>query len=298
MATKRTPATDSGRTLVPVSRSDLRIGLSGHLDRPAFVVDGSDDGGGADALISKISRRHGNCSTATQLFLALAGTAAGDVDPRCGDSLLRRAKGFGVCRDLDIDIDRYNPDLTAAAMLAVESALRGDGKLSLSTLIALLVRLSSTYFRDDMERQHLTAFLSMYGARELEAAVVDKDRHICYLDDMVDDKARLALQKGEAELRCVLLEQKLSRVEQEKADMQQRLTTVTEEKAVTVQQLQVSRAFLERAAPHLMSRSSNATIGAGDAAGEKCQDEENLQTEQWFGHALEHEHMSQQAVSR
>ena len=74
-------------------------------------------------------------------------------------------------------------------MLAVESALRGDGKLSLSTLIALLVRLSSTYFRDDMERQHLTAFLSMYGARELEAAVVDKDRHICYLDDMVDDKA-------------------------------------------------------------------------------------------------------------
>ena len=229
-----TPAQpDSGGA--PVSRSDRRIGLS---VRPAFVG-GSDVGGKSDASsmsISSLSRLFGKCSNATELLLAIAGADASGIDFYCSESLFLRAKAAELCRNLDTDINVYNPELTDAALRAVDSLVAGDGKLALPDLLCVVSRMSTTaYFRDRLEQQHLSELISVYAAKELEGAMAVKERE-AKISGLIDCRALLAVQKGEAELQCLLMEQKVEAAKKETAeaeegmaDMQQQLNTVTAE---------------------------------------------------------------------
>ena len=229
-----TPAQpDSGGA--PVSRSDRRIGLS---VRPAFVG-GSDVGGKSDASsmsISSLSRLFGKCPNATELLLAIAGADASGIDFYCSESLFLRAKAAELCRNLDTDINVYNPELTDAALRAVDSLVAGDGKLALPDLLCVVSRMSTTaYFRDRLEQQHLSELISVYAAKELEGAMAVKERE-AKISGLIDRRALLAVQKGEAELQCLLMEQKVeaakkeaAEAEEEKADVQQQLNAVTAE---------------------------------------------------------------------
>ena len=218
-----------------MSRSDRRIGLS---VRPAFVG-GSDVGGKSDASsmsISSLSRLFGKCSNATELLLAIAGADASGIDFYCSESLFLRAKAAELCRNLDTDINVYNPELTDAALRAVDSLVAGDGKLALPDLLCVVSRMSTTaYFRDRLEQQHLSELISVYAAKELEGAMAVKERE-AKISGLIDCRALLAVQKGEAELQCLLMEQKVEAAKKETAeaeegmaDMQQQLNTVTAE---------------------------------------------------------------------
>ena len=231
----------------PLVQTNQTIQTQGQTGRPAFVdQNNSCNIDAVTALLSSnpsFARRLKKCNSALDILSALCDLSDGGVGAKTIESLFRRANANNICGELDIDLFEHDQDLAEMTILAVNTQMGENSLMTPSTLICFLSRLSSGYYRDEMERQQIFSLISAYCAREMERAMAAKDGAI---SDLVDGKARLAVRERETEHKRQLTEEQLAAVEKEKADMEEPLAAMQQQIDAVVAKAAEEKADMQR----------------------------------------------------